>query len=147
MKFEFVTAEKFFELLYRDKDFTSGLGAVMLAAGMLETNLRCYMITRKIKKIGEKTTLGIMVDHLKKQSLLSCNGEMHFDDLVLKRNYLAHSLFDLFSKEIEESMLPRSELVEMDVEIFSEKVKATAEDFLHFAKIVKNADTNETLLL
>jgi len=147
MKFEFVTAEKFFNLLYKDKDFCSGLGMVMLSAGMLETNLRHYMKTRKINGIRNNSTLGRMVVILKEQNILSRNGVTHFDDLVLKRNYLAHSLYDLFSKEIKESILPRSELVEMDVEIFSERVNTTAEDFLHFSNIVKNANTNEKLLL
>lgn len=147
MKFEFVTALKFFDLLHDDTEFCGGLGKVMLAAGMLETNLRRYMMARKIEGVGAKTTLGRMVSLLKEHGLLSRNGEMHFDDLALKRNYLAHSLYDLFSEEIEEAILPRTELVEMDVEMFSEKVNSTAQDFLHFSRIVSKADTKGRFLL
>jgi hypothetical protein len=147
MKFEFVTARKFFDLLYNDTEFCGGLGKVMLTAGMLETNLRRYMMARKIKGVGARTTLGRMVDLLKEHRLLTHNGEMHFGDLALKRNYLAHSLYDLFSEEIEETILPRTKLVEMDVEMFSEKVNSLAQDFLHFSRIVSKADPSGEHLL
>ncbi len=72
---------------------------------------------------------------------------MHFDDLVLKRNYLAHSLYDLFSAEIAETILPRDRLVEMDKDIFTERAHNLAGDFQYFAEIVSEANVDHDKLL
>ena len=72
---------------------------------------------------------------------------MHFKDLALKRNYLAHSLYDLFSKEIEETILEREELTAEDTDIFIYRAYQLADDFLHFAQIVSKVDTNADKLL
>lgn len=119
----------------------------MLAAGMLETNLRSYLKTKGITNVRANATLGYMVKKMKEHQLLSQNGEMHFDDLVQKRNYLAHNLYDLFSEVIEESILPGSQLVDVDVHLFSDKAHQLADDFLHFAKHVAAANPNLNKLL
>ena len=147
MNFEFVPSEEFYKILYRNSDFCEGIGKVMLSAGRLETTLRAYLKARNIKGIQAKSTLGTLVRKLKQNNLLSRNGEMHFDDLALKRNYLAHSLYDLFSAEISESILPRSELTEMDTDIFVDRVHMLAEDFLAFAELVSKVDLNKDQLL
>lgn len=69
------------------------------------------------------------------------------DDLAVKRNYLAHSLYDLFTKEIEETILERDELTEGDTDIFIYRARQLADEFLHFAKIVSDANTNSDKLL
>jgi hypothetical protein len=147
MSFDFIQSGEFFERLYLDSRFCEGIGKVMLAAGKLETSLRIYLKSRNVNKVRSNSTLGRMVVLLKENNLLSSNGEMHFDDLAKKRNYLAHSLFDLFSKEIEETILPREELVEMDVEIYSDRAHELAEDFMHFANKVKAANSHKGVLL
>jgi hypothetical protein len=60
---------------------------------------------------------------------------------------LAHSLYDLFTKEIEETILERDELTAMDTDIFIYRAKQLANDFLHFAEIVSRADTIAKKLL
>ena len=147
MSFDFVPPDEFFELLYQETEFCDGVGKTMLSASRLETNLRRYLKARGIRGIGEKSTLGTLVNKLKDHGLLTRNGVMHFDDLVLKRNYLAHSLYDLFSAEIEETILPRDELVEMDADIFSERAQDLASYFSHFAKMVSEANPNDEKLL
>lgn len=119
----------------------------MLSAGVLETNLRRYLKTKGISGVKENSTLGGMVKLLKKHDLLSQNGLKHFNDLAKKRNYLAHSLYDLFTHEIAETILPRTDLDNMDVEIFSERANTLASDFLHFAKMVARTQTNKQVLL
>lgn len=146
MSFNFVPNRQFFDLLFKDSEFCEGVGRVMLAAGLLETNLRRYLEGKGLK-IGRRNTLGSMVRLMKEDQLLSRNGTMHFDDLTLKRNYLAHSLYDLFSEQIEETILPGSELVEMDIDIFREKANQLAEDFFHFSNLVGSADVGADLLL
>jgi hypothetical protein len=80
-----------------------------------------------------------MVALLKKNRLLTRNGESHFDDLVHKRNYLAHSLYDLFTAEIDESILERENLVKEDVDIFIYRAEGLTKDFLLFVDIVLKA--------
>lgn len=146
MPFDLIEPDEFFRQLNDDKDFCCGLGKVMLAAGMLETNLRHYLSARSIKY--ERTAaLGSLVTKLKNSGLLTENGEYHFDDITKKRNYLAHNLYGLFSKELEETVLPREQLVSIDVSIFVERVETLAADFVFFSNLVANADPSKTKLL
>lgn len=147
MNFEIIQKEDFYDILFRDHDFCKNLGKVMLAASMLESNLRSYLKNHNVDKVGEKATLGKLVILLKKHKLLSKNGQMHFDDLTLKRNYLAHNLFDLFCNNLEETILPSENLVEMDVDIFQEKTKLLIEDLLYFSEILSNTKSNVIKLL
>ena len=146
MTFDFVPPEQFFELLYNDVEFCDGLGKVMLSASKLETNLRKYLKAKNIK-FNPKSTLGNLVSKLIDNDLLSKNGQMHFKDLVIIRNYMAHSLYDLFSKEIEETILGREQLTALDNDIFIYRVHVLADAFLHFAKKVSRADINASQLL
>ena len=146
MPFDFVPPEQFFELLYNDVEFCDGVGKVMLSASRLETNLRKYLKAKDIKH-SPKSTLGNLVTKLIENNLLTKNGQIHFNDLALKRNYLAHSLYDLFTKEIEETILERDELTALDTDVFIYRARTLAEDFLHFANIVAKADINANRLL
>jgi hypothetical protein len=146
MTFDFVPPELFFELLYKDVEFCDGVGKVMLSASKLETNLRKYLKAKNIK-CSPKSTLGNLVTKLIENNLLTKNGQIHFSDLALKRNYLAHSLYDLFTTEIEETILERDELTALDTDVFIFRARALAEDFLHFANIVAEAGVNKSKLL
>jgi hypothetical protein len=146
MAFDFVPPEQFFELLYNDLEFCDGVGKVMLSASKLETNLRKYLRVKNIK-CSPKSTLGNLVTKLIENNLLTQNGHVHFSDLALKRNYLAHSLYDLFVKEIEETILERDELTAPDTDIFIYRARQLAKDFLYFAEIVAKADIKANKLL
>ena len=147
MNFEIIQKEDFYNILFRDNDFCKNLGKVMLAASMLESNLRSFLKNRNVDKVGEKATLGKLVLLLKKHKLLSKNGQIHFDDLTLKRNYLAHNLFDLFCNNLEETILPSEKLVGLDVEIFQENTNLLIEDLLYFSEIVSDAKSKDIELL
>ena len=126
MSYEFVLSEEFYEILYRNSNFCDGIGKVMLSAGRLETNIRSFLKAKKIKGVCARSNLG---------------------ELVRKHNYFAHSLYDLFSAEIAETILPRSGLTEMDAEIFVDRVHILADDFSHFAKLVYEADIKKDKVL
>ena len=147
MKSHLVPAEDFFRLLYEDAEFCANVGKVVLAAGMLETNLRRYLQERAVSGIRLNTTLGGMVKRLKECGLLSKNGVLHFEDLALKRNYLAHSIHDLFSRTIAATILPRENLTEIDVRYFVEKAEQLAKDFVTFSTLVAKANVKSRLLL
>ena len=146
MKFDFVPPEQFFDLLYNEVEFCDGVGKVVLSASKLETNLRKYLRAKHIIS-RSKSTLGNLATKLIENNFLSKNGQVHFEDLALKRNYLAHSLYDLFSKEIEKTILERDELTAMDTDIFIYRAHQLADNFLHFAEIVSKADINANKLL
>ncbi|GAA5172846.1 hypothetical protein [Viridibacterium curvum] len=146
MPFDFVEPEEFFRQLNDDKEFCAGLGKVMLAAGMLETKLRSYLKARSID-YHRTATLGGLVKKLKDADLLTENGKSHFDDITKKRNYLAHNLYGLFSKELEETILPRENLVSIDASIFIDRVETLAEDFMFFSSLVAKADPLKAKLL
>jgi len=118
----------------------------MLAAGMLETNLRGYLKAKSID-YNRAATLGSLVKKLKDAGLLTENGKSHFDDITKKRNYLAHNLYGLFSKELEETILPREQLVSIDTSIFIDRVETLAEDFVFFSSLVAKADPSKAKLL
>lgn len=145
MTFDFVEPEEFFRQLNDDKDFCCWLGKVMLAAGMLETNLRGYLNARSIEH-KRTTTLGGLVKKLKDADLLTENGKSHFDDITKKRNYLAHNLYGLFGKELEETILPREQLVSADASIFVDRVETLTEDLTFFSNLVAKADPSKAKL-
>ena len=147
MSFKFIPPDKFFDLLAKDVKFCDGLGKAMLFASQLETNLRAYLKKQGIKGIRKKSTLGELVKHLKKNDLLSLNGTIHFDQLVMQRNCLTHNLYGLFSGETEETLLPGKNLVEMDLDIFSERAQKLSGNFLTFTNIVKEATEKNKKLL
>lgn len=118
----------------------------MLSASILETNLRKYLKAKHIST-SSKSTLGHLVTKLTENNLLSKNGKIHFNDLAIKRNYLAHSLYDLFTKEIEETILERDELIAEDTDIFIYRARQLAKDFLFFAEIVAKADAKANKLV
>jgi hypothetical protein len=147
MSFDFLAPEEFFESLYDDRDFCEQLGKVILAAGILESSLRKYLRARGIAKVSSKLTLGQAVKILEENDLLTNNGQMHFNDIKRKRNYLAHNLYALFSEELEETVLPRTDLTAGDVDMFWEKAHNEARDYRHFSRIVMEADPTAEKLL
>jgi len=147
MGFAFVPSEEFYEYLYSHPEFCTGLGKVMLAAGRLETAVRVCLKSRGVSGVSPRATLGTLTRALKNAGLLSGNGERHFEDLVLKRNYLAHNLFDLFSGQLEETILERENLVKEDVHVFRERVENLAHDFMHFVGIVNEAERRGGVVL
>jgi hypothetical protein len=146
MKIDFVSTEQFFDLLYDDVEFCNGLGKVMLSASKLETNIRKHLKSKNIA-FKSKSTLGNLVSTLIENNLLSNNGQIVLKELALKRNYLAHSLYDLFTKEIEETILERDELTADDTDIFIYRAHQLAEDFIHIANVISKANINTKKLL
>lgn len=130
---------EFYKLLYQKDEFCCVLGKVMLSASKLETLLRKYL-----RIVGEdvpekSATLGNLIKHLRKNDLLTNNGEIHFGQINLQRNYLIHNLFGSFIDEIEQALLPVENLVPMDVEIYAEKASETAENFELYSELVSKA--------
>jgi hypothetical protein len=143
----FVPPAEFFELLSHDNKFCCALGKSILAASVLESKIHTYMRKRDIKGIRKTATLGQLVVSFKENNLLTANGIIHFDSLAMKRNYLAHNLFHLFSDSPHDAPLPSQSLPPEEVSYFIERAEELAADLMHFSKLVEKADPTAKILL
>lgn len=141
-KGEPASGQEFFDLLCGDTEFCTELGRAMLAAGRLESELKQFLAANNIRDT-EKATLGQLTRHLKHHGLLT-KMQPHLDMLSTQRNYLAHSMHALFSELIEETILPRSDLLDSDVDVFTERAWQLADNLNALAGIVaKERRTND----
>jgi hypothetical protein len=128
---------EFFELLYADRGFCESMGRMALAAGRFESNLKALLRVNKVVVNQGQLSLGPLIGLLERHGFLSENGVTVLRDLKRQRNYLYHSLFDLFAARIPETVLPRTELVPIDVEVFAEKAQVLEENFRGLSAIVE----------
>jgi hypothetical protein len=130
---------EFYDLLESNEEFCCALGKVILAASKLEVLLKQYLRLHG-KDISEKrATLGNLIKILKENGHLTRNGEIHFGQASLQRNYLIHNLYGSFVDEIEQALLPVDKLVEMDVDVYTEKSQQTVENFGTYTRLVQCA--------
>jgi len=135
-----VSGEDFFNLLYADKEFTAQLGRTLLAASKFESELKLYLVANSIP-LKKHPNLGHLIDLLKKYTLLP-KLHPHIEMFRNQRNYLAHSLYDLLSGIIEETLLPRTGLISMDVHMYTEKVSQLEYNLIGFTDIVQKERLN-----
>lgn len=128
---------EFFERLYVDEKFCEALGRMTLAAGRFESNLRAFLNLNGVYVPEGEATLGSLMSKLKKHDLLSESGLQVLRHLKRQRNYLTHSLFDLFSARVDETLLPRAGLVPMDVTLFAEKAWELEQNLSDLSSIVE----------
>ena len=95
--------------LAADTDLCVALGRMLLAASRLESDLRTYLVLNDVP-VRADATLGTLAKRLRAVGFLSDNGAMVVDTHRLQRNYLTHSLYDLFAARIDEDLMAREEL-------------------------------------
>lgn len=127
---------EFFERLSADHEFCEALGRMTLAAGRFESDLRVYLELRGVS-VSEQAALGLLTGKLEKHELLSENGVQVLRTLKRQRNYLTHSLFDLFSARVDETLLPRTNLVPEDLSLFTEKAWELEQNLSGLSQIVE----------
>jgi len=132
---------EFFELLYEDRGFCESMGKMTLAAGRFESNVKMFLRLKGIAVSDRESSLGPLIGLLQSNGLLSENGVRVLRDLKRQRNYLYHSLFDLFAGRIPETALPRTNLVPLDVQVFAEKTRALEDNLHGLSKIVEGRIT------
>jgi len=128
---------EFFERLYADPEFCEALGRMTLAAGRFESDLRAFLRLKGVNVSANEATLGSLISRFEKHDLLSGNGVRVLRGLKFQRNYLTHSLFDLFSARIDETVLPRTDLVPMDVTLFTENACQLEENLRGLSSIAE----------
>ncbi len=135
-KEDIVAGEDFFDLMYSDQEFSTQLGRAMLAAGRLETELKAYFTAHSVQLKNKRPTLGQLIDILRKHNLLP-KMQPHLEMIGKQRNYLAHSLYDLLSGEIEKTLLPCTDLIALDVYTYTARVRELEENLEGLTAIVR----------
>lgn len=134
---------EFYTQLSENDDFCRALGKVMLAASKLEIELKQYLRLHGTEVSERQATLGNLINLLQKNGHLTKNGESHFREANLQRNYLVHNLYVSFVGEIRDWLLPTDKLIPEDVEVYIEKTEITAYNFSAYSKTVCDILANQ----
>ena len=105
----------FFNLLMESDEFNQELGKLTLAAGRLEAELIQLYHRKGVNENLSRFTLGKLIQYGKKNNLLERNLTSALKTTSKQRNYLTHNIYALFSELIDETMLPKNDLLDTDV--------------------------------
>jgi len=133
---------EFYKLLYENGEFCRELGKAILAAGRLETELTRYLHSNQVKENTKKASLGQLIAMAEKYEIPK-NLASVLKEIKEQRNYFAHKIFALFAGTVEETILPRSELLDSDVESYINYVWTLQSNLNGLADIV--AENNRKL--
>ena len=126
---------EFYKLLYADDEFCKELGKSVLAEGRLEVELIKYINNKNVGEKTKKANLGKLILFAKKHELLA-KMVPALETIRDQRNYLAHNIYALFSGLVEETILPRSDLLDSDVDVFTDRACQLKENINGLADIV-----------
>ena len=134
-KGEPLTDLEFFEQLYADDDFCKQLGKAILSAGRLESELIIYISNNKSGSKVTKATLGKLIRTTEKEELLA-NMVPVLKIIKEQHNYLTHNTHALFAGLVEETLLPRTGLLDSDIDAFTDRAWQTTESINGLANIL-----------
>ena len=97
-----------YEKLSAQSRFCEALGRMTLAAARFESDMRAFLALNDVR-VSANSTMGTLARDLKKHGLVSENGAGILRTLKTQRNYLTHSLYDLFAARIDEGLMLREE--------------------------------------
>ena len=132
---------EFFNQLYADEGFCMHLGKVMLSASRLESELIKYLSQNEVKEKVHRANLGVLIRIAEKNSLLVKMIPV-LKEIKDQRNYLSHNLHALFVGLIEETVLPRSDLLDSDIDVFTDKAWQLDENLRGLSDIVAKYNEN-----
>lgn len=104
----------FFELLYTNDDFCKELGRCALSCSRLEASL-INLLTKNNIEPRKSAPLGALILQAKESNLINSQMLTVLQELKEQRNHMIHKLYSLFSGLAEETLLPRSDLIDSDV--------------------------------
>lgn len=131
----------FFKQLSADEEFCKELGKAVLSAGRLEVELIRYLNSKEVEENTEKANLGKLIRFAKKHTLLE-KMVPALEMLNDQRNYLAHNIYALFSGLVEETLLPRTDLLDSDIDVFTERAWQLKENINGLADLVAGYNEN-----
>ena len=130
-----VTGKQFFKLLSKDSEFCAQLGRTMLAASVIESELKLYLNAKSVDTSDRPLTFGQLLGLLRKHQLL-VKMQPALETLKLQRNYLAHNLHALLTGMIEETLLPRKNLIDLDVHTYRDRARESEENLVGLADLI-----------
>jgi len=130
----------FYLLLCNDDEFCKALGRAVLAAGRLESALTRYLKQKEPNHEKKRATLGQLISHAKKHEVFSDAMVSVLELLRDQRNYMTHNIHALFSGLIEETILGRTDLLDSDVVVFTERAWLLAVDLDDLAESLENRE-------
>jgi hypothetical protein len=128
---------EFYDLLYEDDDFCKELGRSVLAAGKLEVALIRYIDNQDITANTKKATLGKLICLAKKHELLT-KMVPALETIRDQRNYFTHNIYALFSDLIEETLIPKFNLLDSDIDIFTGRASQFIENVHALTGIIES---------
>ena len=131
----------FFEQLSLDAVFCEHLGRAMLSAGRLESELVKYIKNNEPEAKTSKANLGRLISIAEKYELLS-NMVLALKSINEQRNYIAHNIHALFTGAIEETILPRTGLLDTDIDIFTARAQQLTDNINGLADVVEKYNEN-----
>jgi len=135
-KGETIEGEVFFQLLDADDEFCKELGKAVLAAGKLEAELIRYINRNNVGEKTNKANLGKLIFFARKHELLA-KMVPALEIIKDQRNYLTHNIYSLFSGLVEETILPKYELLDSDVDVFTVHACQLKENINSLVDIIK----------
>lgn len=135
-KGEPVKGVEFYNLLFKNNEFTSELGKVSLASGRLEAELILFFNRMGvIEKINE-STLGWLIKAGKKNNLLDKNLVQSIELVLRQRNYFTHNIYALFTELIDVTILERDNLIDTDVVTYTNYAWQLSDNLENLADLV-----------
>ncbi len=132
---------KFYNQLYTDKDFCLQLGKVMLSASRLESELIRYLSKQGVKENTQRANLGKLIRIAENNNLLVKIIPV-LKDINGQRNYFSHNLHALFTGLIDETILTISDLLDADINLFTDRAIQLEENLAHLANIIAKYNEN-----
>ena len=126
----------FFNQLMESEEFNKELGMLTLAAGRLEAELMHFFKRNEISKDLSRFTLGKLIQFGKTNGLLDKNLASALDWTCKQRNYITHNIYALFTEMIDETMLPKNNLIDTDVLTYTDKAWETKKNLIDLADLI-----------
>lgn len=127
----------FFNLLMENEEFNKELGKLTLAAGRLEAELVHLYKRKGISDNLSRFTLGKLIEFGKRKDLLERNFAFALENVCKQRNYITHNIYALFTELIDETMLPKTDLIDTDVLTYTDKAWETRNNLIGLADLIK----------
>jgi len=129
----------FCALLCANDEFCAELGRAVLAAGRLESALIRYIDNYAPEENTTRATLGMLIKFAEQHRLLS-KMLPALKTLKDQRNYLTHNIHALFSGLVEETILESTELLDSDVDLYTERAWQLKENLNGLADIISRKE-------
>ncbi len=107
--------KEFYDLLVQSDEFTSELGRMSLASGMIEAEIINYFKRRNPDIDTKQASLGKLIKLGETHELFQSNELEALKMIKEKRNEFVHRIYSLFTGPITVGSLPTSELLDTDV--------------------------------